>query len=304
VEKQYSVVLPIFCVLSSHTFKLRRFILGHKTKTHITLPPKPTSLTMTDFILKTEQGKTCTTSTEDDCTTSDCSSVAKSVDYSELTAVSSFFVSLPGDDQVEDADNFSVARSEDFSCIDEDLKELCCQIESRLLLFQSSLDLFSDVRDPKPKQSEQVEEVPPRPIKTVLLVKAETIDETPKPAAQKKKKQSAASKSCLRSQHEQGACSIDLDTTAELSLASSRGRGGKSIDFSDESTSNTFQFDEEDDSQADDRSRVDFSAVTVITFACRLGNNPSVSKCTSTLDVAWLQHTVCIILKPSAWMCN
>jgi hypothetical protein len=173
---------------------------------------------------------------------------------------------------VED-DNFSVARSERFTAaIDEDLKELCGQIEtrSRLLLVQSSLDLYNGVRVPEPK-SEQVEV--PRPIKTAVVVKAERIDETPKPAAQKKKQ--FVLKSCLVL--EQGTCSTDGDTTAELSFTSSGGRG-KSVDFSESTRMNALQFDREDDSQTDDRSRVDFSEVTVITFACRLGDNPSVSK--------------------------
>jgi hypothetical protein len=206
---------------------------------------------MTDLILKT---------TDDDCTTSDCYSVTKSVNYSVVTAVSP-----TGDDQVVN-DNFLVAMSEDYSG-HADLKDLSDHIETRLLLFQSSLDLFSDVRGPKPK-SKQVEAS--RPIKTVT--KAETIDETPKAKAQMKNKKSAL-KSCLRA--EQETCSTDGDVTSELSLASGQ---GKSLDLSRSSTVNTFQSDPEDDVQADDRSGVDFSEVTVRTFACRLGDNPSASK--------------------------
>ena len=226
----------IVSVLSSH-HDLSFSIIKRK---HITLEPKPNYLTMTDLLQKT--------STEDDCTTDCYSSVTKSVDYSVIITA----VRPTGyDHQVED-DNFSVARIGDLSRHAEDLKDLCDDNETRLLLFQSSLDLFSDVRGPKPK-SEQVE-VSPCPINKTVT-KAETIDETPKetpkPEAQMKKKRSAL-KSCLRVRVEQGTCSTDEDVTAELSLKSGR---GKSVDFSD---------------------------VTVRTFACRLGDNPSASKYTTS----------------------
>lgn len=167
-------------------------------------------------------------------------------------------------------ENFSVARSKDFSG-HADLKDLCDHIETRLLLFQSSLDLFSDARDhssrkPKPEQVEVS-----RPIETVTIT--ETIDETPKPTAQMKKKKGSALKSCLRV--EQGtSCSTDGDVTAELSLTSGQ---GKSVD-SPRSTVNFSQCDPQDDDDAGGRSGVDFSEVTVRTFTCRLGDNPSTSK--------------------------
>ena len=225
---------------------------------------------MTDLILQIEQG-TCYSCTEDEC-------ITDSVIEAEVSSPTG------GDDhqEVED-DNFSVAGSENFFR-HTDLKDLCDDhIDARLLLFQSSLGLFSDVRGAKYK-SDQVLEVSPRPIKTEMI--AETPKETPKPEAQMKKKRSAL-KSCLSFKVEQGTCSTDGDFTAELSLTSGR---GKSVDFSSGSTVNTFHCDPEDDvqaddrsddAQADDRSGVDFSEVTVRTFACRLGDNPSTSKYTT-----------------------
>jgi hypothetical protein len=199
---------------------------------------------MTDLILKKERKDDCTT-------TSDCHSlVTKSVNNSVITAVSP-----TGDDYLVEDDTFSAARSGDWSR-HADVKGLCDHVETRLLLFQSSLDLFSDVRSPKPK-SEQVEVS--RPINKIVT-KAETIDQTPQPAAQQKKKKSAL-KSCLRV--EQGTCSTDEDFSGNIV--------------------NTFQqWDQEDDVQADDRNSVDFSEVTVRTFACRLGDNPSASKYTTS----------------------
>ena len=213
---------------------------------------------MTDLMLKTKHG-TCS-SAEDDCTTTGdcCSSSTKSVDYS---VVNTEVCPTGYDHQVED-DDFSVARSEDLSR-HAYLKDLCIHIETRLLLFQSSLDLFSDVRGPKPK-SEQAVEVSPRPINETVT-KAETIDETPKDSSKltSQSKKKSTLKGCLRVRAEQGTCSTDEDVvTAELGLTLGR---GKSVN-------------PEDDVQADNKSGVDFSDVTVRTFACRLGDNPSASK--------------------------
>ena len=166
---------------------------------------------MTELIPKTEQ-ETYYSSKEDDCTTSDCYSETKSVDYSVSAAVSF----TTGDEQVED-DNFSVVRSKD-SLGSEDLNNICDHIESSLLLFQSSMDLFGDVRGSGEPKSEQAEVS--HPIKNELT-KAETTvhntpKETPKPTAQAKKK------SCLKV--EQGTCSTDGDVTA--SSASHQDGGG------------------------------------------------------------------------------
>jgi hypothetical protein len=196
------------------------------------------------------------------------------------------------EDHQEEHASFPVApRSED-SSRHTDLEDLCDEHidTTSLLLFQSSLDLFKDVRsldsfkdvrgslEPK---SEQVE-VYYRPIKAETI--NETPKETPKSGAQRNKKKSVL-KSCLSFRVEQGTCSTDGDFTAELSLTSGRGR--KSVDIS-ERTVNTFrcypdndvQADDksDEDVQADDRRGVGFSEVTVRTFVCRLGDNPSTSK--------------------------
>jgi hypothetical protein len=171
-------------------------------------------------------------------------------DCSFITAVTKTSCTTVHDDHQEEDANFPVAKSEDCSR-HTDLEELCSEhIDTpRLLLFQSSLDLFKDVRsfdlfkdgrglEPK---SEQVE-VYYRSIKSGTI--DETPKETPKPGAQMKK--NSVLKSCLNFRVEQGTCSTDGDFTAELSLNDSR--------------------------------FVDFSEVTVRTFVCRLGDNPSTSK--------------------------
>ena len=246
---------------------------------------------MTDLILEIEQ-RTGYSYTEDECNTDSVSEAAE--------------VSPTGGDdhqEVED-DNFSVAGSKEFSRR-LDLKDLCDDhVDARLFLFQSSLGLFSDVRGPKPK-SEQVE-VSPCPIKTETI--AETPKETPKPEAPVKKKKFAL-KSCLSFKVDRGTCSSDGDFTADLSLTSGR---WKSVDLSSGSTVNTFHCNPEDDVQADDmsgsvqaddrnddaqadvRSGVYFSEVTVRTFACCLGDNPSTSKYTTSKS-RHTSTTACII---------
>jgi hypothetical protein len=251
----------------------------------MTLAPKSNFLTMTDLTLKTEQQGTYSSCAEDDCTTSDCYSVTKSVDHSVITAVSS-----TGDDHGED-DNFSVATNEDFPCSEQDfLEDLCCDhhIETRLLLFQSSLDLFHDVGDRKPN-SEQVEVS--RPIKTVA--KAETLDKTTKETAK------SVLMGCLKVL-EQETYSTDTDadtvfTASELSVTSGR---GDTVDFLGRTVTTFECYPEDDVQEADDTVRgVDFAEITVRTFACRLGDNPSTSKYTSTIYSRGVQH--CIILNPS-----
>ena len=229
---------------------------------------------MTDLILEIEQ-RTGYSYTEDECNTDSVSEAAE--------------VSPTGGDdhqEVED-DNFSVAGSKEFSRR-LDLKDLCDDhVDARLFLFQSSLGLFSDVRGPKPK-SEQVE-VSPCPIKTETI--AETPKETPKPEAPVKKKKFAL-KSCLSFKVDRGTCSSDGDFTADLSLTSGR---WKSVDLSSGSTVNTFHCNPEDDVQADDMSGVYFSEVTVRTFACCLGDNPSTSKYTTSKSRGHTSTTACII---------
>jgi hypothetical protein len=230
---------------------------------------------MTESTLKTEQQGTYSSCAEDNCPTCDSYSVTKSVDYSVITADSP-----TGDEQVEDHNNFSVATNEDFPGREDLLEDLCCRghIETRLLLLQSSLDLFHDVGGASKPKSEQVDEAS-RPIKTVT--KTETIDkttnETPTPALM----------SCLKVlQQETYSTDTDTDTdtdftVSELSFKSGR---GKTVDCF-RRTGTTFECYPEDGvlEVADDVVRgVDFAEITVRTFACRLGDNPSTSKYTTT----------------------
>jgi hypothetical protein len=239
---------------------------------------------MTELTLKTEQQGTYFSSAEDDCTASDSYSVANSLDISVISTDSP-----TGDEQVED--DFSIATNEDFPGSEDLLEDLCCcgHIETRLLLFQSSLDLFHDVGGASKPKSEQVDEAS-RPIKTVT--KAETIDKTTKPALM----------SCLKVL-EQETCSSDTETATEtdftvsdLSLTSGR---GKTVDCF-RRTGTAFECYPEDDvlEVADDVVRgVDFAEITVRTFACCLGDNPSTSKSASTSSLHIVQHG--IILNPS-----
>lgn len=219
---------------------------------------------MTELIAKIEQG-TYYSSAEGDCTNSDCCSETKSVDYSVIKALRP----TTGDERV-------VMSSKDYLG-SEDLNDICDHIESSLLLFQSSMDLFSDVRGIGEPKSEQGEVS--HPIKNELTKAETTVDktpkETPKPKAYQIKK-----KSCLKA--EQGTCSTDGDVTAEFSLTS--GWAESALDLSGNTVNRPpFQgCNPEDDVQADDRSVVKFSEVTVRNFACRLGDNPSTSKCTTT----------------------
>ena len=219
--------------------------------------------------MKEEQGL-YSSSIEDACgSTGEC----YCVDCSVITAAAS----PPTGNEAAKDDNFSAVVTSDDLPRSDDLEDLCDCIETRLLLFQSSFDLFSDVRGSNPK-SEQVEVF--RPIQSAA--KAETIDTTPKPTAQTKKKKSAL-KSCLKIL-EQGTCSVDEDLTADTSITLSGRR--KSV------VTSTFQCYPEDDVQADDKGDeveatdgmrgVHFAEITVRTFACRLGDNPSTSKYTST----------------------
>ena len=255
-------------------------------------------------MLKTEQGTF--SSTEDDSTasSSDCSysSATMSVDYSVITVVSPIYPN-PND-------YFSAGTSGGCSR-HADLMGRCYNIlETGLLLFESSFDLFpDDARGPHPKVSGRIEPV----------INAETIDGTPKETpktitAQSQKKKSALKRRCLKTEQAR-TLSIVGDVTAELSLTPEQ---GKRVAFFESTVNNAFQCDPEDGVQVEDKicalssarrtyarrtesertvvgSGVDFSEVTVRTFACRFGDNPSVSKCCTNI----VKHVACVILNPS-----